>query len=110
MATHYKPKIRTKDTVQVIAGNYKGQTGTVIAVNPAKQTAVVENINLLTHYIKPTREDAKGGMQKKEGPIHLSNLALIDPKTKKMTRVGRKKDSKGKLQRYAKKTGNLLSS
>ncbi|MEM7362086.1 MAG: 50S ribosomal protein L24 [Bacteroidota bacterium] len=103
---HYKTKIRTKDTVKIIAGNHKGETSTVISVNPKKNTAIVENVNLRTHYVKPTREDDKGGMEKKEGPIHLSNLALINPKTKKVARVVMKKDDNGKRQRYDKQTGN----
>lgn len=108
MNNNYKPKIRTGDTVKVIAGNHKNKTGKVIAVFPHKQRATVEGINLLTHYIKPTQAEPKGGMQQKEGSIHISNLSLLDPKTKQPTRIGRKKNSQGKLQRYAKKTGNLI--
>ena len=100
--------VRTGDAVKVIAGNYKNKTGKIILVDPANQRAVVEGLNLQTHYNKPTQKDPKGSLTKKEGPIHVSNLMLIDPSTKKPTRIGRKKNDKGKLQRYAKKTGKLL--
>lgn len=108
MHTDPKPKIRKGDNVKIIAGNHKNKTGQVIAVQPKKQTAIVQGINLLTHYHKPTQAQPKGSITQKEGPIHLSNLTLLDPKTKQPTRVGRKKDTQGKTQRYAKKTGNLL--
>lgn len=108
MTKNHKLHIRKGDTVKINAGNFKNKTGEVIAVYPKKQRATVKGINLLTHYIKPTQEQPKGGLKRVEGPIHISNLTLLDPKTKKPTRITRKKDSKGKLQRYAKKTGNLL--
>ena len=109
MTTHHKPKIKTGDTVKVIAGNHKNKTGKVLAVLPKKLRAIVEGINLLTHYQKPTQAQPKGGITQKEGTIHLSNLVLLDPTTKQPTRVARKKDDQGKTQRYAKKTGKPLS-
>ena len=102
-----KLHIRTGDIVKVIAGNYKGKTGKILAVYPKKNRALVENINMLSHYIKPSQED-KGGIKKKEGSIHISNLALINPSTKESTKIGRKKNSEGSLQRYSKKTGSFI--
>lgn len=108
MDKKYKSHIRKNDTVKVIAGNAKNKTGKVITVYPKLQKAIVEGLNLYTHHIKPTQKEPKGSIQKKEAPIHISNLALIDPKTKETTSITRKENKEGKLQRYAKKTGNPL--
>ena len=108
MKNNYKPKIKKGDTVQIIAGNHKNKTGTVIALFPKEKKAKVQNIHLLTHYIKPTQAQPKGGIIQKEGTIDISNLKLIDPKTKKPTTIARKKNKDGKLQRFAKKTGNFI--
>ena len=103
-----KLRLKTGDLVKVITGNSKGQQGQILQIDKAKQRAVVEKINMQTHYIKPDQQNPKGGIQKKEGFIHISNLMLIDPSTQQPTRIGRKKNEKGKLQRYAKKTGKEL--
>ena len=104
-----KLSIKKGDMVKVIAGNYKDKTGKVLIVHPLKNRATVEGINLLTHYIKANQKNPKGGIQKKEGTIHISNLMLIDPATKEPTRTGRKINSKtNKLQRYSKKTGQFI--
>lgn len=108
MIKKHKAHIRKDDTVKINAGNFRNKIGKVLAVFPRKRTALVEGVNLLTHYIKPTQKETKGGIKKKEGPIHISNLTLIDPKTKEPTRITRKKYSQGKTQRYAKKTGNPI--
>lgn len=111
-----KPKIPQKiklhikkgDSVKVIAGNHKSKTGKVLAIYTEKYRATVEGINLVTHYIKATQKEPKGSILKKEAPLHISNLMLIDPISQKATRIGRKLNEKGKLQRYAKKTGKLI--
>ncbi len=105
-----KPKLHIKkgDNVKVIAGNEKGKVGKVLRILTQKQKAFVEGVNLATHYIKPTQDSPKGGMKKKEAALHISNLMLIDPATQVPTRIGRKTDEKGKLQRFSKKTENLI--
>ena len=103
-----KLHLKTGDLVRVIAGNDKGKQGKVLRTFPTKQRAIVEGIHLLTHYRKPTQADPKGGMERTEAPVHISNLMVLDPKTAKPTRIGRKRNEQGKLQRYAKQTGNLL--
>jgi len=103
-----KLHIKTGDLVKVIAGNSKNQQGRILLIDKGNNKAIIEKINLLTHYIKPTQKNPKGGIIKKEGPVHISNLMVIEPNTQNPTRIGRKKNEKGKLQRYSKKTGNLI--
>ena len=103
-----KLHIKKDDTVKVIAGNHKNKTAKVLRVYPLKNRATIEGINLLTHYIKANQKNPKGGLKKKEAPIHISNLMLIDPVTKKPTRIGRKLNEKKELKRYSKKTGQFI--
>ena len=100
-----KLHIKKGDTVRVIAGDSKGQQGKVMQVDAQKQRAIVEGMNLCKKATKPNAKTPQGGIIEKEAPIHVSNLQLIDPKSGKPTRVGRKLDDKGKLVRYAKKSG-----
>jgi large subunit ribosomal protein L24 len=100
--------IRKGDTVKVIAGDDKGKTGKVLEVVTAKNRAIVEGINIVTKHEKPSAGKPEGGIKKTEASIHISNLMLVDPATGNPTRVGRKLNEKGKLQRYAKKTGELI--
>ncbi|MEH6305143.1 50S ribosomal protein L24 [Olivibacter sp. CPCC 100613] len=103
-----KLKIRKGDLVQVIAGDSKGTQGKVLEVIIDKNRAVVEGANLVSKHTKPNAANPNGGIIKKEAPIHISNLALIDPKSGKTTRVGRQKNSDGKLVRVAKKSGEEI--
>jgi large subunit ribosomal protein L24 len=103
-----KLHIRKGDSVQVIAGDDKGKSGKVLEVFPAKNRAIVEGINIVTKHEKPSAGKPEGGLKKTEASIHISNLMLLDPASGKTTRVGRKEDEKGKLQRYSKKTGEFI--
>jgi large subunit ribosomal protein L24 len=103
-----KLKIRKGDTVKVIAGDDKGKSGKVLEVVLDKNRAVVEGINIVTKHQKPSAGKPEGGIKKTEATIHVSNLMLVDPASGKVTRVGRKADDKGKLQRFSKKTGELI--
>ncbi len=100
--------IKKGDTVKVISGNSKGKTGTVLTVNTEKYRAIVEGTNMITKHVKPSATSPNGGIEKREASIHLSNLMLVDPATGEATRIGRKEDDKGKLQRYSKKTGEII--
>lgn len=100
--------IRKGDTVKVIAGNDKGKSGKVLEVLPDKNRAIVEGINMITKHEKPSAGKPEGGIKKTEASINLSNIMLVDPASGKPTRVGRKLDDKGKLQRYSKKTGEFI--
>ncbi len=103
-----KLHIKKGDEVMVIAGNYKGQKGKVLEMIVDKKRAIVEGINMISKHTKPNQDNPDGGIIKKEAPVHISNLLPIDPKTGKPTRVGRRLNNKGKLVRYAKKSGEEL--
>ena len=94
--------------VCVIAGDNKGQQGKVLKVEVAKQRAIVEGVNLVKKATKPNAKNPQGGIVEQEAAIHISNLQLLDPKSGKATRVGRKANAEGKLVRYAKKSGEEI--
>ncbi|SMO34811.1 50S ribosomal protein L24 [Solitalea koreensis] len=102
-----KLKIRTGDLVVVIAGDSKGVKGKVLSVDIAKNRATVEGANMVTKHTKPNAKNPNGGIVKMEAPITISNLQLVDPKSGKATRVGRKLVD-GKLVRYAKNSGEVI--
>lgn len=106
--TPAKLHIRKGDTVKVIAGNSKGKTGRVTEVVVKKQRAIVEGVNLVTKHLKPNAQNPQGSIEKREAGIHISNLQVVDPKTGEATRIGRKLNDKGKLQRYSKKSGEFI--
>ena len=83
-----KLKIKSGDTVKVIAGDHKGSEGKVLTVLRLKNKAIVEGLNMISKHEKPSAKNPQGGIVKKEAPIHISNLSLIDPKSKEATRVG----------------------
>ena len=101
-------KIKKGDEVIVITGKDKGKRGNVLAVLDHGKKLTVEGINMVTKHEKPSAGKPEGGIKKVEAPVHISNLMLIDPASGKPTRVGRKLDDKGKLQRYSKKTGEFI--
>lgn len=103
-----KLHIKKGDTVYVLAGEDRGKTGRVLKVLVTKQRAIVEGVNIVTKAAKPSAKHPQGGLVKMEAPIHISNLSLLDPKTGKPTRVGRRRNDEGKLVRYAKKSGEEI--
>jgi large subunit ribosomal protein L24 len=103
-----KNHIKKGDTVYIIAGEYKGQQGRVLDIIIKKNKAIVEGINMVSKHTKPNSQYPQGGIIKKEAPIHISNLLPVDPSKGGPTRVGRRKNNKGKLVRYAKKSGEEL--
>ncbi len=103
-----KLHIKKGDTVYVNAGNSKGQTGTVLKVFVKDQRAIVEGVNKVKKSQKPNAKFPQGGIVEMEAPIHISNLNVVDPKTKKPTRIGRKLNADGKRVRYAKKSGEEI--
>ena len=103
-----KLHIRKGDTVKVLAGDDKGKQGKVLEINREKRRALVEGVNMMTKHTKPSAGKPEGGITKVESFIHISNLMLIDPASGKPTRVGRKLNEKGKLQRFSKKTGEII--
>ena len=102
-----KLKIKNGDNVVVIAGDHKGSEGKVLRVYPDKNKAIVEGVKLVSKHQKPTATNPQGGISKKEAPIHISNLALIDPKSKKATRVGFRMEGNKKV-RFSKKSNQVI--
>jgi large subunit ribosomal protein L24 len=100
--------VRKGDTVKVLSGDDKGKQGKVLEVDTMKKRALVEGANIMTKHSKPSAGKPEGGITKVESFIHISNLMLVDPASGKATRVGRKLNEKGKLQRYSKKTGEII--
>ncbi|MBL4614979.1 MAG: 50S ribosomal protein L24 [Magnetovibrio sp.] len=99
-------KIKKGDKVVVLTGRSKGKTGEVMSVNPDENRAFVQGVNMVKRHTRPTQM-SEGGIVEKEAPIHLSNIAHLDPKDDKPTRVGFK-DVDGRKVRYAKRSGEAL--
>jgi large subunit ribosomal protein L24 len=103
-----KYKIKKGDQVQVLSGNYKGKKGKVIFMDLKKGTALVEGINLVSRHTKPNSKNPQGCIVKKEAPVNVSNLALLDA-AGNPTLVGRTLDEKtGKLVRISKKSKEVI--
>jgi large subunit ribosomal protein L24 len=100
-------KIKKGDKVVVLAGRDKGRTGEVTQVNPTEERALVSGVNLVKRHQKQT-QTTEGGIISKEAPIHLSNLAIADPKDGKASRVGFKILDDGRKVRVAKRSGELI--
>jgi large subunit ribosomal protein L24 len=103
-----KTHIKKGDMVKVLAGTARTKQGRVLEVDRERLTAIVEGLNINKKHSKPTTANPQGGIVEKEGPIHISNLMLIDPKTGEPTRIGRKRDKEGKLVRTSKRTGEVI--
>lgn len=100
--------VKKGDTVLVLTGNDKGKKGQILQVLVEKDKVIVEGVNMVTKHVKPSATNPEGGIRKKEAPIHVSNVMLIDPATGNPTKVGRKPNAEGKLQRFSKKTGEFI--
>jgi large subunit ribosomal protein L24 len=100
-------KIKKGDMVVVTSGDNKGKQGRVIEVNRDKDTVIVEGINMITRHRKPSAQNPQGGIEKREAGIHVSNVMVLDAKGN-ATRIGRRKNEEGKLERFAKKTGEAI--
>ena len=103
-------RIKTDDQVMVIGGKDAGKTGRVVRTEPKKQRVYVEHLNMVKRAERPRSSgDLKnaqaGGIVEKEGPIHVSNVMLLDPKDNKPTRIGMRQDKGGKRERFAKRSG-----
>jgi large subunit ribosomal protein L24 len=103
-------KIRTDDEVIVISGKDKGKTGKVLRVDRAKERVYVEGLNMIKRHQRPTpgRPNQAVGVIEREGPIHVSNVAILDPKDHKPTRVGVRRDDNGRRMRVTRRSGSEL--
>ena len=100
-------KIRKGDTVVVLSGKDKGKTGEVIRSIPKDSKVIVSGVNVHARHRKPTQLNPQGGIERKEAPLHVSNVAIADPKSGKPTRV-RFEERDGKKVRVAAKSGELI--
>jgi large subunit ribosomal protein L24 len=100
-------KIKKGDTVVVLSGKDKGAKGTVMSVLPKAEKVVVQGVNIAARHRKPTQTNPQGGIDRNEAPMHISKVALADPKSGKPTRV-RFEDQKGKKVRVAVKSGETI--
>jgi len=105
--TKTKLHVKKGDTVKVLAGDDKGKTGKVMRVLPSTNRAVVEGLNMVTKHFKPSAQNTSGRIDKIEAPIHLSNLMVVVAGA--ATRIGRKVNEGGKLQRFEKSTGEFIN-
>lgn len=100
-------KIKVNDEVVVVAGKDKGKTGKVLSINWKKEVILVKGLNIVKRATKPTQQNPAGGVVEKEAPIHISNVSLMSPKTKKATRVLIKVVD-GKKVRVSKVCGSVI--
>ena len=100
-------KIKKGDIVKIISGKDKNKTGKVLRAFPAREQVLIENVNMKKKHQKPKKGGQKGQIIEKTYPIHISNVAFIDSKTKKATKIG-KKLVKGKFVRVSKKSGTII--
>lgn len=101
-------KIKQGYTVQVIAGKDKGKQGIVNKTFAKTNRVIVEGVNLVTKHVKPSQSNTEGGIVTKEAPIHVSNVMVVDPKSKKPTRIGYTTDKDGNKVRVTKDSNTIL--
>ena len=101
-------KIKKGDRVVVLAGKDKGRQGQVLRVAPKEGRLVVSGINMIKRHTRPSQGDPQGGIKNREAPMHVSNVAIVDPKTGEPTRVGFRMEGDKKV-RFAKKSGEVLN-
>jgi large subunit ribosomal protein L24 len=103
-------KIKTDDNVIVISGKDKGKTGKVIRTDPKRDRVYVEGLNMVKRHQRPLpgRPNMQVGVIEKEGPLHVSNVAIVDPKTKKPTRLGVTRNEEGRRTRVTRRSGAEL--
>jgi large subunit ribosomal protein L24 len=103
-------KLRTDDEVIVISGKDKGKTGKIIRVDRARDRVYVEGINIVKRHQRPNpgRPNAPVGVIEREGPVHVSNVALLDPKDRKPTRLGTRRTEQGARMRVTKRSGTEI--
>jgi len=101
-------KVKKGDRVIVLTGRNKGAEGEVLKVIPAEDRVVVRGVNVVKRHVKPSQANPQGGINSFEAPIHVSNVAMLDPRDGKPTRVGFKTDEHGRKTRFAKRSGEAL--
>lgn len=108
MEKKFKIKLKKGDNVVVLAGKYKGKTGKIVATHPSENKVTVEGINIVKKHVKPNRTNPQGGIIEMTKPIWVSKVAIVDPTTKKASRIGMKIDAKGEKNRIFKSSGKEI--
>jgi large subunit ribosomal protein L24 len=103
-----KLHVKKGDMVIVITGDNLGSKGRILEINRKTEKAIVEGVNMMKKHTKPNSKHPQGGIVEQEAPVHISNLMLVDPKSGKPTRIGRRLNENGKLVRYSKKSGEEI--
>jgi large subunit ribosomal protein L24 len=103
-----KFNIKKGDKVKVIAGNSRGKISTVLQVITDESKVLVEGVNVISKHQKPTSSTPNGSIVKKEAPINMSNVMIVDASSGLPTRVGRRKSAQGKTERYSIKSGQTI--
>lgn len=106
--TIYKIRLKKGDTVMVRAGKYKGQTGKIVAVHPSLNKVTVEGINIVKKHQKPNQAHPQGGILEITKPMDVSKVGIVEPTSKKPSRIGFKVDKDGNKTRVFKKTGKEI--
>lgn len=101
-----KLHIKVGDTVQVMSGESKGQSGKVVSIDRKKNRAIIEGVNVIKKHVKPSAANPQGGIVEQEAGVHISNILILADG--QPTRIGRREDANGKLVRYSKKTGEEI--
>lgn len=106
--TVFKIRLKKGDTVQVLSGKYKGKTGKIVATHPQENKVTVEGVNIVKKHVKPNQAHPQGGIIELTKPIWVSKVAVVDPDTKKPTRIGLKVDKDGNKTRVYKASGKEI--
>jgi large subunit ribosomal protein L24 len=110
MKDRKKPRLKKNDVVVVVTGRDRGRQGRVLRVLPTEDRVIVERVNMIKRHVRPNpSKNIAGGISEKEAPIHISNVMFVDPDGNTRTRIGRRRDSDGNPERYAKKSGAALA-
>lgn len=104
----YKIRLKKGDTVIVCTGKYKGRTGKIVATHPRENKVTIEGINIVKKHIKPNRANPQGGIIEITKPIWVSKVAIVDPSTKKASRIGYELDKDGSKKRVFKTSGKEI--
>jgi large subunit ribosomal protein L24 len=107
-ATVYKIRLKKDDTVIVLAGKYKGKTGKITATHPRENKVTVEGINIVKKHQKPNKQYPQGGIIELTKPMWVSKVAIVDPSTKKASRIGYKLNDDGSKTRVFKSSGKEI--
>jgi large subunit ribosomal protein L24 len=105
-----KPRLKKNDVVIITAGKDRGRQGKILRIDPVKRRVIIERINLIKKHVRPNPgKNIAGGISEREASIHISNVMLVDPDRNVGTRIGRRRDAQGSLERFAKKSGAALA-